>query len=143
MTMRRLALGAVGTAALIGVLHGQQPARTTKDGVFTEEQAGRGRVLYKDRCETCHGAELMGIEAAAPLAGFMFQADWNAATLGELFERIRISMPKDKPGTLSRQEAADAVAFILSANKFPAGQAELPRETEALMAIKIEAPLGR
>jgi len=47
MTMRRLALGAVFGAALIGVLHAQQPARTTRDGVFTEEQAGRGSTLRR------------------------------------------------------------------------------------------------
>jgi len=88
----------------------------------------------------CHGEELSGVEMAPPLAGPMFQGDWNAATLGELFERIRVSMPMDKPGTLSRQQAVDLVAFILSANKAPTGPNDLPPEIEILNAIKLEVP---
>jgi hypothetical protein len=55
--------------------------------------------------------------------------------LGALFDRIRLSMPQDKPGTMTRQQAADLLAFILHANKFPAGQDELARQTDVLNAI--------
>ena len=135
-------LAAIGLAGLLAsTLHGQQPAaRTTNDRIFTDEQAKRGGVLYRERCAMCHGEELSGVEMAPPLAGPMFQGDWNAATLGELFERIRVSMPMDKPGTLSRQQAVDLVAFILSANKAPTGPNDLPPEIEILNAIKLEVP---
>ena len=42
------------------------------------------------------------------------------------------------PGRLSRQQDADILAFMLSANRFPVGKAELERETEVLKLIKIE-----
>ena len=46
-------------------------------------------------------------------------------------------MPADKPGSLSRQDNADVVAFLLAKNGFPAGDAELLTQTEILKGIKI------
>jgi alcohol dehydrogenase (cytochrome c) len=46
-------------------------------------------------------------------------------------------MPADAPQTLSPQETADIVAFILSQNKCPAGDKELPSEMDALKQIQI------
>ena len=117
-----------------------QTARTTNDAVFTAEQAKRGEVLYQFICATCHGPALTGIEAAPPLAGTTFGASWSGAVVADLFERIRVSMPQDKPGTLGRQQAADVVAYILSFNKVPAGSAELPGDLEVLKAITIVSP---
>jgi hypothetical protein len=57
--------------------------------------------------------------------------------LSDLFDRIRVSMPQDKPGSLSRQQAADLVAYILGFNKVPAGHTELPGDAEILKGIKI------
>lgn len=116
-----------------------QAARTTKDAVFTAEQAKRGEVLYQYICATCHGPALTGIEAAPPLAGTTFSASWSGAPVGDLFERIRISMPQDKPGSLGRQQAADVVAYILSFNKAPAGPTELPGDAAVLSSITIAA----
>ena len=127
-------------AALVAVtLRAQQPAvaRTTNDRIFTEEQAKRGGSLYEQQCAACHGLGLAGIEMTPPLAGPEFIANWSSATVSDLFERIRVSMPQDKPGTLSRQQIADVVAFVLSANMFPAGQTELSREADALKIIRI------
>ena len=45
----------------------------------------------------------------------------------------------DRPGTLSRQQNADVIAFILEANSWPAGKTELPSQLAALKAIRIEA----
>jgi len=114
-----------------------QAARTTSDAVFTAEQAKRGEILYQFVCATCHGPALTGIEAAPPLAGTTFGASWSGAPVSDLFERIRVSMPQDKPGSLGRQQAADVVAYILSFNKAPAGRTELPGDAEVLKAITI------
>jgi hypothetical protein len=48
-------------------------------------------------------------------------------------------MPLDKPGTLSRQQNADLVAFLLKANQWPAGTTELARELGALKQIRIQS----
>ncbi len=117
----------------------QEGSRSVWDGVYTEEQVKRGRPRYNEQCASCHGDTLMGGESAPPLAGGEFLANWDGLTAGDLFERIRKTMPQDKPGKLSREVNADILAYILSMNKFPAGDAELPHATERLSQIRIEA----
>ena len=65
-------------------------------------------------------------------------AGWDGLTIGDLFERVRISMPQNAPGSLSGQQNADILAFMFSSNKFPAGQTELPKEAGILKQIKFE-----
>jgi len=125
-----LLLMALGLAA--------QTTRSVWDGVYSEEQSKRGSALYAKECASCHGTELTGGESAPPLVGDGFLSNWNGTTVGDLFERIRKSMPQDDPGRLSRQQDADILAFIFGANKFPVGKAELERETEVLKLIKFE-----
>jgi hypothetical protein len=78
------------------------------------------------------------MESAPALAGQEFQTAWEGLSVADLFERIRISMPQDAPGRMSRREYADTVAFIFNTAGVPAGQAELPSELEPLKQIKIE-----
>jgi len=108
------------------------------DGVYTEDQAKRGEAVYRKECAACHGDQLTGGESAPPLAGGAFQANWNGLTLGDLFDRIRKTMPQTKPGSLTRQQNADVLAFMLSFNKFPAGKTELYRQSEMLKEIRFE-----
>jgi len=110
--------------------------RSVWDGVYTEEQAARGKEIYRTTCVTCHGETLEGGGPASPLTGPVFNSNWNGVNMGDMLERVRVSMPLDKAGTLSRQQCADVIAFILNANKFPAGKSELPRQAEMLNDIK-------
>ena len=48
-------------------------------------------------------------------------------------------MPADKPGTISRQQDSDIVAYLLNVNKFPAGSTELSTQTELLKQIQFDA----
>jgi cytochrome c len=116
-----------------------QTSRSVWDGVYTYEQAKRGAALYATECASCHGGALNGGESAPPLTGGEFFSNWNGLTLGDLFERIRVSMPADNPGKLSREHDADILAFMLSVNQFPEGKTELEHRTEALRQIRIEA----
>jgi quinoprotein glucose dehydrogenase len=116
----------------------QSPAmRTAKDGVFTAEQARRGRVLYEEHCSMCHGPTLGGVEMAPPLTGSEFYSNWGDLLVSDLFQRINQTMPQATPGSLSRRQNADIVAFILSFNKAPAGQVELPADADVLKTIRI------
>ncbi len=132
----------LATVAALGLsVRAQEPATTKSvwDGVYTEEQANRGRQEYSDHCASCHGPELTGGEMAPALAGGEFLAGWDGLTMGDLFERIRISMPQDSPGSLSGAQNADILAFMLASNKFPAGATELARDAMILKTIKFEA----
>ena len=124
--------------ALHTAVHAQPPSKSIWDGIYTEEQATRGKALYAQECASCHGGELTGGEMAPPLAGGEFMAGWDGLTVGDLFERIRISMPQNAPGSLSGQQNADVLAFIFSAGKFPAGTTEMPKEAGILKQIKFE-----
>ncbi len=112
--------------------------RSVWDGVYTEEQARRGESLYSGTCSSCHGDKLKGNGSTPALTGDDFASDWNGLTLDGLFDKIRRTMPHNKPGQLSRQQAADVLAYILSFNKFPGGKAELPPENDALKLIRFQ-----
>ncbi|MBI3401253.1 MAG: cytochrome c [Acidobacteria bacterium] len=114
-------------------------ASTTWDAVFTDAQAKRGDALYAQYCGKCHAPDLTGADVAPALTGADFSANWNDLSLGDLFERIRIGMPADTPGSLSRQDNADVLAFMLFKAGFPAGAAELPTQVEVLKEIKFVA----
>ena len=65
-------------------------------------------------------------------------SNWNGLTVGQLFERTRTSMPPGAPGKVARAAKLDIIAYILSFNKFPAGDHELPQQTAMLNTIEIE-----
>ena len=117
----------------------QVPAkRSVWSGVYSDEQAKRGEPLYAQHCSSCHGTTLEGGEMAPPLAGGTFNSNWNDLTLADIVERIRTTMPASSPGSLSRPQSIDILAFMLGVGGFPAGKAELPRELENLRQISFE-----
>jgi len=129
-----VALG-IGLAASVVA----QDMRTVWDGVYTEAQAKRGQAIYFDRCVRCHGPTLMGeADGVKPLMGPIFNGNWNGVTLDQMLDRVRATMPQDKPATLSRQQTADVLTYIFSVNKIPAGKAELPRQAEMLALIQFK-----
>ena len=113
-------------------------ARSVWDGVYTREQAARGLNTYREECLQCHGEALGGGEGGPELAGQDFLAKWNGKTAGDLFTLVRKTMPSEDPGSLSSRQYSDLVAYILSANGFPAGSKELDREVAPLNEIRIE-----
>jgi mono/diheme cytochrome c family protein len=116
-----------------------QTTRSVWDGVYSEEQSQKGQKLYATQCASCHGSDLSGGESAPPLAGAGFLSNWTGLTVGDLFERTRVSMPQNDPGKLSRQQNADILAYMLSMNRFPAGKAELDRDPTVLKQIRLDA----
>src|SRR5262245_33125417 len=113
-----------------------QETRSVWDGVYTKDQAKRGEALYLQQCSNCHGQELQGADMTPALTGLAFTANWDGLTLGDLFERIRVTMPADRPGSLPRQQITEILSYLLVANKFPDGETELPREVQALKEIR-------
>ena len=129
-------------AALNPRLSAQQAdkaSRSVWDGAFTKEQARRGEGLYAQHCSSCHGPDLSGNDEAAPLTGSAFLANWDGLTVGDLTERVRVSMPPNNLGKLSRQQIADILSYVLTVNSFPAGKTELDPKAELLKQIRIEA----
>jgi mono/diheme cytochrome c family protein len=113
--------------------------RTVWDGVYTDAQAKRGAAIYVSHCQRCHADTLLGDGEATALTGPGFLGNWDGVALRELADRTRNTMPNDDPGTLSRQQTADVLAYLLNFNKFPAGDVELPTQAEVLAGIKFVA----
>jgi len=132
-------IGLMAAGAFYSNLHAQQPTRSVWDGVYTAAQVKAGQASYNENCSSCHGDTLMGGESAPALAGGEFLSNWNGLTLGDLFERIRTTMPQNRPGRLSREVNANILAYMLSVSQFPAGKTELPQQTEVLKEIRIDA----
>lgn len=113
--------------------------KTVWDGIYTEEQAARGEPLYQEWCASCHAPDLSGGDLAPGLVGGEFTWNWSGLTVGQLFERLRISMPQENPSAVSRSEKADILAFMLRANEFPPGDQDLADRTEMLDQFMFEA----
>ena len=105
--------------------------RSISDGVYTTEQAARGKREYTQQCATCHSTNLRGGEMAPGLVGQTFISGWSGETLWTFADFTNATMPQDAPGNLSVQGLNDVIAFILSSNDYPAGDAELSLDLES------------
>jgi len=124
--------------ALIGsAIDGQEPKRTVWDGVYTAAQAERGRSAYLQSCASCHADDLRGKGTAPSLVEESFVFLWGDMSVGDLFERTRMLMPSDRPGSLAADTYADIIAFIAQKNGFPAGSTDLGADVAALKQILI------
>ena len=112
-------------------------ARSVWDGVYTKAQAARGKSIYNETCTRCHGETMLGGDDAKPLAGKDFLDRWDGKQVFLLFDITRRKMPDDGPAVLSRTQTADVVAFVLSANGFPAGAVDLATEDAPLKDIVV------
>jgi mono/diheme cytochrome c family protein len=121
---------------LMGIASGAK-AQTASiwDGVYTDAQADRGSAGFAGHCASCHGAGLGGTGEAPALGGPQFLSDFDGLSLGDLFDRIRTTMPQDNPASLTRDAYADILAFLLKSNGLPSGAKELDRRSEYLKAI--------
>ena len=127
----------VGIAALV---QAQQPV-SVWEGVYIEEQATGGKVIYDQQCSACHGVDVLKDRTGGPpmLTGSIFKGNWNGLTVSDLFEYIKKAMPRNNAGHLTRGQTASVVAFIFTSNGFPAGQKELPTDAAALKAIRFDS----
>ena len=147
MMYRRAMIGwaaAVASLGLAGGLTGSRPAAaraqetTVKDGVYTSNQAMRGRTRYETSCLQCHGADLTG-GTGRSLTGDVFMRDWTGLTLDSLLERMQ-SMPPGGSESLADDAYVDIISYVLERNGFPAGAEEL--SPGLLSGVRVEGEDG-
>ena len=109
---------------------GPHPTRSTSAGVYTDEQASRGRDMYAMQCKSCH--------TPASHTGVVFANSWDRRPLSDLYQFIVTRMPKNEPGSLQPDEYADVLAYLLKLNELPSGSEPLPADSVALKKIRIE-----
>ena len=102
---------------------------TSMDGIFTAQQAERGRPLFDDLCQRCHSLQ--------EFSGRTFDAIWAGVPAAALYARIANTMPLDQPGSLSIAQVSNLMAHILSENGNPAGDRPLEGDLDYLMTITL------
>jgi quinoprotein glucose dehydrogenase len=148
--MRPVALAVFGAVSVVIAARSPRPRAdtplpvrlsqtTTWDSVYSASQAGRGETAYVKGCARCHQASLAGADQSPPLLGAGFLGNWNGLPLSDLADRIRTTMPSDSIGLYDRQFVIDVIAYILNANGFPAGAADLTPDAERLKTITVQA----
>jgi mono/diheme cytochrome c family protein len=108
----------------------QAPTKSTNDGVYTAAQADRGKKTFAEKCSGCH--------ETSRFSGDAFHEAWDGKAMKEIWDIASGTMPEDNPGSLKQQEYGDILAYFLSLNEYPAGEAELQGNAGAMAAIKIE-----
>jgi mono/diheme cytochrome c family protein len=131
-----LAVGAavVWCSALVG-LSAQGGAAAAADA--GGDQQARGKAVYNDKCASCHMENLKGSTETPPLTGDMFWSNWETYSANNLVEQVRSTMPEDNPGSLTRQQYVDTVAYILKVNEVPF-TGDLPMDADSLKKVTIK-----
>lgn len=99
-------------------------------GVFTAEQADRGKAVIAAHCARCHGGD-------RALSGDIFMLHWEGKTAGRLLRKMKETMPPAQVSAVSDREKLDALAFILQLNGLPAGEGELKDDPALLESLNI------
>ena len=101
------------------------------------DQQTRGKALYTDKCASCHMENLKGSTETPPLTGDQFWMNWETYSANNLVEQIRTTMPEDNPGSLTREQYVDVVAYVLKTNEVPY-TGDLPADADGLKKITIK-----
>jgi cytochrome c len=144
----RAAIAVAGLAAVVALALATsatstlraQERRSVWDGIYSEEQASRGKDEYEYNCGTCHIHDLSGdsIKDVPPLAGPDFLAQWAGKSVQELLEYMSTKMPRDSRGSLAAKTYVDIVSYVLKVNNFPAGAEALTGDSARLASTVIE-----
>lgn len=115
----------VVTAAIVAL-----PALASRPGHYTSAQADNGKQVYSAQCAGCHGARLQG-GAGPALKGQKFQSsvEFGKMSTAQLFDFISKHMPKNSPGSLSRDQYLSVMAYLLEQNGFAAGDSALDKRS--------------
>ena len=103
--------------------------QTTMDKVYSTAQAGRGEEKFNQVCTACH--------LVSDLSGSRLREKWEGQSVGDVFDFISNSMPDGDPGSLTKDEYASIVAYLLKQSGYAAGEGELPTDTAVLSKVKI------
>lgn len=104
---------------------------------FTAEQVANGESIYKETCQICHGNRLSNGQFGTPLRGSFFRNNWKGKTLGELVQNTYEKMPPDNVMSMSMQQYAEVVSFILSRNDIEPGDTPIEGHLESLNIVPL------
>jgi alcohol dehydrogenase (cytochrome c) len=124
-------------AAVGGFAHAQPgPSSPT----FVKGQADAGKTIYDLQCNACHGTNLDNGEFGPPLSGEEFLQKWGNRRVDEVFDLIARTMPQSAPGSLTSDQVANLLAYILQKNAVFVGDRPLPSDPAVLATMVMPTP---
>jgi quinoprotein glucose dehydrogenase len=141
MSGTRFACKLTSLALMLGLSAVGNAQTTTRDGIYTNQQAIAGADLYGRSCIECHGATLRGSEGGPALVGVAFWNKWRDQSLAAFLQITASTMPVNNPNGFSPQQYANLVAFMLQQNGLPAGSQALSSSAGDLVAISMQESL--
>lgn len=129
--LRSLALCAVAAGAP-ATLRAQEATAADSLAAAAARQLDVGEQWFKAACLECH--------ASGNLTNPDFRLAWRGKSAFELFERIRSTMPQNKPGTLSQGTYASIVAYLMKVNGLAVGTRRLTSDSTSLASIRLTFP---
>jgi mono/diheme cytochrome c family protein len=116
---------------------------TTNPASYTLDQARAGMAVYSANCVSCHGANLQGVAGPA-VAGteFLTSVKNNKWTLTDFRNLVVENMPLNNPGTLTPEQYANVIAFLLASSCYPAGTTPFPQKDTPAFATVHMGPVS-
>ncbi|MCC7054609.1 MAG: cytochrome c [Gemmatimonadaceae bacterium] len=129
----RLLLATVSLALLPAIARAQD-AQADADSLAAAaaRQLDVGEQWFRSVCMECH--------ATGNLTNPDFRLAWRGKSAFDLFERIRSTMPQNKPGTLTQGTYASIVAYLMKVNGLPVGTRRVSSDSTALASILLAFP---
>lgn len=115
--------------------------QTVKTGIYSKEQAERGKAVYDKICAACHTFKPSEKSKDNPdLGGDAFLNKWDKKTVHELATLIYTTMPNDGSAVLTEEQTADVVTYVLQQNNYPAGSAPFKWDASARKILIVKQP---
>jgi mono/diheme cytochrome c family protein len=126
-----LMLVMIGVAISAGTLSAQStPVKSSLTGVYTNDQAQKGREVFVGSCLGCH--------TIASHSGATFANRWLGKSVLDFYDYVSRLMPKSAPASLTEDEYVWVTAYVLKLNGMPASMRELSPEPADLKRIRID-----
>jgi mono/diheme cytochrome c family protein len=132
--------------------YGKVAEKSTKrsEAFFTAAQAARGRIAWNRNCAFCHSVDPKNStpqDLVQPLpstfGGHFIERVVNGKVVYPnvlaLYSKLK-SMPAFNVNAITEQERVDIAAYILQANGLPAGNDEIPVDTDAMRLMMTNEP---
>ena len=129
---------AASVIALCGAV--MLPARLRAQGTAADDSVAAAAARQLDVGEQWFRSVCLQCHATGNLTNPDFRLAWRGKTAYELFERIRATMPQNKPGTLTQGTYASIVAYLMKANGLPVGTRRVSSDSSALASIRLTFP---
>ena len=135
----RILIAAAAAVFCVAISSTSAQKPTTNDGVYTKAQADKAKAQFDKICADCHPFTVAAKKKPKDvlLGDDPFYDNWTGRQLAQMITTIALTMPNDGSATVTEEEAADLVAYILQQNGFKPGKQPL---TKATATAVVERP---